>query len=49
MNGGSLALSGVLIGGDVQINGGGEFSIGPSTAINGNLQIINIPPDTAQN
>jgi hypothetical protein len=45
----NLVLSGVLIGGNVQIVGSGTFSIGPSTAINGDLQIQNIPAGTAQN
>jgi hypothetical protein len=49
VNGGNLVLSGVLIGKDVQIVNGATFSIGPSTTINGNLEIHNIPPGAAQN
>ena len=48
VRGGNLALADVLIGGNVQITGG-TFSIGPSTAINGNLEVHNIPTGTAQN
>ncbi len=43
MTGGSLVLSNVSVGGNVQINGGGMFAIGPSTIIRGDLQIQNIP------
>jgi hypothetical protein len=47
-NGGGLLTSNATIGGNLQITGGGTFSIG-STAINGDLQIQNIPAGTAQN
>ncbi|MHB8484616.1 MAG: Ig domain-containing protein [Candidatus Acidiferrales bacterium] len=43
MTGGSLFLSNANVGGDVQINGGGVFNIGPSTTIQGQLQAQNIP------
>lgn len=47
--GGNLALSNATVGGSVQVNGGGTFFIGPSTIINGNLQIQAIPAGAAQN
>jgi len=46
-NGGSLAISNSTIGGNVQVQGGGTSSIGPSAVIVGNLQIQNIPVGTA--
>jgi hypothetical protein len=46
--GGSLAINNSAIGGNVQVQGGGIFSIGPSAAIGGNLQIQNIPSGTEQ-
>ncbi len=46
--GGTLAISNSAIGGNVQVQGGGTFSIGPSAAIGGNLQIQNIPSGTGQ-
>lgn len=49
VNGGNLVLSGVLIGQNVRIVGGGTFSIGPSTTINGNLEIHDLPTGAAQN
>lgn len=48
-SGGNLILSGTTVGGNVQIQGGGAFSIGSSARINGNLQIQNLPASTAQN
>lgn len=60
VNGGSLALSGALIGGSVKIAGnctkkgksrsctGGTFSIGPSTVVDGNLQVTSLPAGSAQ-
>ena len=48
-NGGNLILSGTLITGNVQINGNGTFSVGPSTTINGNLRVQNIPSGNATN
>jgi len=49
LNGGSLAIRNSAIGGNVQVQGGGTFSIGPSAAIGGNVQIQNIPEGTEQN
>jgi hypothetical protein len=60
LTGGSLELSEVLIGGNVQVNGkcsggkshscvGGTFTVGPSTAINGNLEVLNLPSGNAVN
>ena len=47
--GGYLALSSATVSGNVQISGGGIYSIGPSTTIKGNLVIQAIPKGTAQN
>jgi lysophospholipase L1-like esterase len=47
--GGSLVLSGTTVGGNVQIQGGGAFSLGSSARIIGNLQIQNLPATSAQN
>jgi hypothetical protein len=47
--GGNLDLSGVLVGGDVQIAESGTYSIGPSTTIDGNLNIMYTQPGMAQN
>lgn len=46
--GGSVNLSGGTVGGNVTITGG-SFSIGPSTKINGNLQIQNLPSSSTTN
>jgi hypothetical protein len=46
--GGQLILSGASVGGNVQIQGG-SFSLGPSTTIQGNLQIQGLPASTTQN
>jgi hypothetical protein len=48
-NGGNLMLSGVLVGGGVQITGNATFSIDGFTNITGDLQISNSPASTAQN
>jgi lysophospholipase L1-like esterase len=47
--GGNLVLSGTTVGGNVQIQGGGAFSIGSFARILGNLQIQNLPVSAAQN
>jgi hypothetical protein len=47
--GGNLVLSSATVGGNVTVNGGGTFSIGPSTNIKGNLQIQSIPAGSATN
>jgi hypothetical protein len=49
VTGGSLVLSRATVGNNVQINGGGTFSIGNFSAINGNLEIQNIPAGVALN
>jgi hypothetical protein len=46
---GNLVLSSATVGGNVTVNGGGTFSIGPSTIIKGNLQIQSIPSGSATN
>ena len=46
--GGTLALSGVLVGGQVQVSGG-TFSFGPFAEIDGNLEIQNLTDGTGQN
>jgi len=43
LNGGNLSLSKMEARGNVQLNGGGTFSIGPFATINGNLQVQNVP------
>jgi len=48
-NGGNLVIDQTTVKGNVQVTGGGTFAIGPSSAINGNLQIQSIPVGTAQN
>jgi hypothetical protein len=47
--GGDLILSGTTVGGNVQIQGDGGFSIGVSARINGNLQIQSLPVSAVQN
>ncbi len=41
-NGGSLTLNGATVQGNVQVTGSGAVSIGPATAIGGNLSIQNL-------
>jgi hypothetical protein len=43
MTGGSLILANASIGGNVEIQGGGSFTLGPSLTIMGDLQIQNLP------
>ena len=47
--GGNLALTGTLVGGDIEIEGASTFSIGPFTEIKGNLNIHSIPTGTTLN
>jgi len=47
--GGNLVLSGTTVGGNVQVQGGGTFSIDGFARIVGNLQIQNLPASPAQN
>ena len=49
VTGGSLVLSNTSVSRNVQINGGGTFAIGPSTIIQGDLQIQNIPVSSGLN
>jgi hypothetical protein len=42
-SGGNLSLSNSTVGRNLQIQGGGTFSIGPAVTIGGNLQIQNVP------
>jgi hypothetical protein len=44
LNGGRLTLNGTMVTGNVQVNGGGTFNIGPGVTINGDLQVQNTPP-----
>jgi len=48
LDGGNLSLTNTEVGGDVQLHGGGTFSIGPSATINGNLQVQNVPAGAGQ-
>jgi Bacterial lectin len=43
MKGGNLSISNTTVGGDLHINRGGPFSIGPAVSIGGSLQIQNLP------
>ncbi len=47
--GGNLILSGTTVGGNVQVQGGGTFSISGFARIVGNLQIQNLPASSAKN
>jgi hypothetical protein len=47
--GGNLILSGTTVGGNVNVQGGGFFSISGFARIVGNLQIQNLPASSAQN
>jgi hypothetical protein len=47
--GGNLMLSGTIVGGNLQIQAGGAFSIGGFTRIVGNLQIQNLAPSLVPN
>ena len=48
VRGGGLLLNNCAVGGDVQISGG-TFSVGPSTSIDGNLVVQNIPSGSTAN
>jgi lysophospholipase L1-like esterase len=48
-SGGNLILSGTTVGGNVQVQGGGAFSIGSFTRIVGNLQVQNLPASATPN
>jgi hypothetical protein len=49
VRGGSLYISNSLVGEDLQIKGGGSFSIGPNVAVWGSLKIQNLPVSTDTN
>ncbi|HWE50640.1 MAG TPA: putative Ig domain-containing protein, partial [Bryobacteraceae bacterium] len=49
LTGGNLVLSNTTITGNVQVQQGGTYSIGPGTKIQGNLQVQNLPASAAQN
>jgi hypothetical protein len=49
LDGGTLSLTNVTVAGNVQLLGGGAFSIGPSATIDGNLLIENLPAGGAEN
>lgn len=42
LNGGKLSISNAVIDGNVQVQGGGTFTIGPDAAIDGNLEVQNL-------
>ena len=42
VNGGNLLLAGATVTGNMSIQGGAAFGIGPGTTINGNLSIVNV-------
>ena len=48
VTGGTLELSGATVKGQVQVQGGGTVSILPSTLIEGNLQLQNLPAGSPQ-
>lgn len=47
-HGGSFVLFQSQIGGNVQVDGGGAFSIGPGSTISGNLAVQNLPSTAGQ-
>ncbi len=49
LDGGNLSLTNTVVNGNVQLQNGGSFSIGPSATINGNLQAHNLPAGGAGN
>jgi len=49
MSGGSLSISNSTVGLDLQITGGGAFTIGPAAILRGNLQIQNLPASAGMN
>lgn len=48
-DGGNLALIQSKMGGDIQVQEGGTFMIGPGTSIRGNLRIQKLPAGSTQN
>jgi hypothetical protein len=48
-SGGQLRMVGSIIAGDVQVNGDGQFSIGPGAIIRNDLQIQNLAGGSVQN
>ncbi len=49
MSAGNLMVSNSTIGNNLQINGGGSFSIGPGVSITGNLEAQNLPAGAGTN
>jgi hypothetical protein len=49
LDGGNLSLTNVIVSGNVQLQNGGSFSVGPSATIDGNLQAHNLPAGGAGN
>ena len=49
LDGGTLSLTNTVVNGNVQLQNGGGFWIGPSATINGNLQAHNLPAGGAGN
>jgi YVTN family beta-propeller protein len=47
--GGNFALNRATVGGNVTVNDGGTYWLGPAATIGGNLKIQNIPPGSANN
>jgi hypothetical protein len=49
MSGGGLSISNSGVSGNLEVTGGGTFSIGPTASIGGNLQIQNLPASAGTN
>jgi uncharacterized repeat protein (TIGR03803 family) len=49
MKGGTLVLQNASVGGNVQIQNGGTFTLGPSLTVKGNVQIQSLPDGTMAN
>ena len=47
--GGNFALNGATVGGNVTVNGGATYTLGPAARVGGNLIIQNISPGSADN
>jgi hypothetical protein len=47
--GGNFALNDSSVGGNLTINGGGTYTLGPAATVGGNLIIQKIPPGSADN
>ena len=49
MTGGNFVLNGSTVGGNLTVNGGGTFTLGPAATVGVNLTIENLPPGSASN